>query len=68
MRSGRWGKPWRRWQGGWVRAEWGTTEKKREARFYSLTANGRRQLADERESWSRLTAGVALVMRAAEVQ
>jgi PadR family transcriptional regulator, regulatory protein PadR len=52
----------------WVRAEWGTTEKNRDARFYSLTANGRRQLADERENWSRLTAGVALVMRAAEVK
>src|SRR5215475_548863 len=52
-------------QEGWVRAEWGTTEKNREARFYSLTAKGRRQLDDERESWNRLTAGVALVMRGA---
>jgi len=34
-------------QEGWVRAEWGTTEKKREARFYSLTAKGRKQLAQE---------------------
>ena len=53
-------------QEGWIRAEWGTTEKNREARFYSLTARGRRQLAEERESWNRLTTGVALVMRAAE--
>ena len=50
-------------QEGWVRAEWGTTEKNREARFYSLTAKGRRQLAEEQESWRRLTAGVALVLR-----
>jgi PadR family transcriptional regulator PadR len=52
-------------QEGWVRAEWGTTEKNREARFYSLTAKGRKQLAQEQESWSRLTEGVARVMRGA---
>jgi PadR family transcriptional regulator, regulatory protein PadR len=50
-------------QDGWVRAEWGKTEKNREARFYSLTAKGRKQLAEEEESWSRLTEGVARVMR-----
>jgi PadR family transcriptional regulator PadR len=49
-------------QEGWVRAEWGTTEKNREARFYSLTAKGRRQLMQEQESWTRLTTGVARVM------
>lgn len=50
-------------QEGWVRAEWGMTEKNREARFYSLTAQGRKQLAEESENWQRLTAGVARVMR-----
>jgi PadR family transcriptional regulator PadR len=50
-------------QEGWVRAEWGTTEKNREARFYSLTSRGRKQLAQEEESWSRLTEGVARVIR-----
>ena len=50
-------------QDGWVRAEWGITEKKREARFYSLTADGRRQLAREEESWSRLTEGVSRLLR-----
>src|SRR5215471_18443551 len=56
-------------QDGWVRADWGVTEKNREARFYSLTAKGRKQLAEEQESWNRLTAGVALVLRrAAEVE
>ena len=50
-------------QDGWVRAEWGMTEKNREARFYSLTARGRKQLAEEQESWRRLTEGVARVMR-----
>ena len=50
-------------QEGWVRAEWGMTEKNREARFYSLTAQGRKQFAEESENWQRLTAGVARVMR-----
>ena len=50
-------------QDGWVRAEWGTTEKNRQARYYSLTAAGRRQLAHEQESWARLTAGVQRVLR-----
>jgi PadR family transcriptional regulator PadR len=50
-------------QEGWVRAEWGKTEKNREARFYSLTAKGRKQLIEEEESWSRLTQGVARVIR-----
>lgn len=50
-------------QEGWVRAEWGKTETNREARFYSLTSNGREQLAKEEEGWSRITKGVARVMR-----
>jgi PadR family transcriptional regulator, regulatory protein PadR len=49
-------------QDGWVRAEWGKTEKNREARFYSLTPLGRKQLAQEEENWARLTAGVARVI------
>src|SRR6266508_1599854 len=40
---------------GWVRAEWGLTEKNREARFYALTAAGRKRLASEEEDWARLT-------------
>ena len=40
---------------GWLRSEWGTTYKNRDARFYSLTAKGRKQLELEEESWSRLT-------------
>jgi len=50
-------------QGGWIRAEWGVTEKKREARFYSLTTKGRQQLAQEQQSWERLTQGVDRVIR-----
>jgi transcriptional regulator len=50
-------------QAGWVKSEWGVTEKKREARFYSLTAKGRKQLAHEEETWARLTQGVTRVLR-----
>lgn len=50
-------------QEGWVKAEWGMTEKNREARFYSLTALGRKQLAREQEQWDRLTDGVSRVLR-----
>ena len=50
-------------QEGWVRAEWGTTEKNRQARFYALTAAGRKQLAQEEESWACLTEGVRRVLR-----
>jgi PadR family transcriptional regulator, regulatory protein PadR len=50
-------------QHGWVRSDWGVTEKNREARFYSLTRQGRKELAREEESWARLTAGVARVLR-----
>ena len=49
-------------QDGWVRADWGTTEKNRQARFYALTAAGRKQLAREQESWARLTEGVSRVL------
>ena len=50
-------------QAGWLRSEWGITEKKREARFYALTPNGRTQLAREEETWARLTQGVTRVLR-----
>src|SRR3954468_13035088 len=50
-------------QDGWVRAEWGTTEKNRQARFYVLTAEGKRQLAREEEGWARLTEGVKKVLK-----
>ena len=50
-------------QDGLVKAEWGVTEKNRQARFYSITDAGRKQLEAERESWERLTAGVNRVLR-----
>lgn len=48
---------------GWIKADWGVTESNRKARFYSLTAAGRKQLAAELASWDRLTTGVAKVLR-----
>ena len=50
-------------QQGWLKSEWGLTEKNREARFYSVTAQGRKQLAREEESWARFTEGVGRVLR-----
>ena len=50
-------------QAGWLRSEWGTTEKNREARFYSLTSKGRKQLAREEATWAKLTQGVTRVLR-----
>ena len=50
-------------QDGWLRSRWGRTDKNRDARFYEITAKGRRQLEAERESWARLTEGVARVLR-----
>jgi PadR family transcriptional regulator, regulatory protein PadR len=50
-------------QQGWLKSEWGVTEKNREARFYSLTAQGRKQLALEEDSWARFTEGVGRVLR-----
>src|SRR6266542_4727816 len=41
---------------GWIAAEWGISELGRRARFYKLTASGRKQLGVETESWARLTA------------
>ena len=50
-------------QDAWVKAEWGMTEKNRQARFYVLTTAGRKQLAAEQETWARLTEGVGRVLR-----
>jgi len=47
---------------GWVRARWSTTENNRRAKYYELTAGGRRQLAVEKDSWARLTAAMAQVL------
>ena len=48
---------------GWLSAKWGTSSNNRKARFYSLTAAGRKQLGKEQENWDRLTRAVAKVLR-----
>jgi PadR family transcriptional regulator, regulatory protein PadR len=48
---------------GLVTSRWGTTENNRRARYYSLTAAGRRRLAAEMQSWERLSAAVNMVLR-----
>ena len=50
-------------QRGLVRGAWGATDTNRRARFYSLTATGRRQLAKERESWDRMAAIIHTLLR-----
>jgi PadR family transcriptional regulator, regulatory protein PadR len=49
-------------QRGWIRSAWGTSENNRRARFYSLTAAGRRQLAAEAASWSRTVSIVSRLL------
>ena len=48
-------------QKAWLKAEWRQSETGREAKFYALTRAGHRQLAVEKESWSRLTRAVQLI-------
>jgi transcriptional regulator len=55
-------------QKGWVEAEWKQSETGREAKFYSLTRSGRKQLAAEKESWQRLAGAVQLVFDEGERQ
>ena len=52
---------------GWIEAEWGVSENNRQAKFYELTRAGRKQLADETESWARFAAAVGLVLKAGPV-
>jgi PadR family transcriptional regulator, regulatory protein PadR len=47
---------------GWVKAEWGTSENNRRARYYRLTAAGRKQLAAETNNWERLAAAIARIL------
>jgi PadR family transcriptional regulator, regulatory protein PadR len=50
---------------GWIRAEWGTSENNRRAKYYELTRAGKKQLEKEEESWCKLTAAVAQVLEGA---
>jgi PadR family transcriptional regulator, regulatory protein PadR len=50
-------------QDGWIRAEWGVSENNRRARYYELTAKGRKELARQEEDWNELTRAVASVLQ-----
>lgn len=50
-------------QRGWIHSVWKVSETNRRARFYSLTAQGKKQLAAEEEKWAKLTAAVAKVLQ-----
>jgi transcriptional regulator len=51
---------------GWLKADWRTSETGRDAKFYTLTRAGRKQLDAEAANWDRLAGAVELVMRTAE--
>ncbi len=47
---------------GWIKAQWGTSENNRRAKYYELTKTGRRQLEVEKDAWEKLTAAVGQVL------
>ncbi|HVB36675.1 MAG TPA: PadR family transcriptional regulator [Candidatus Acidoferrales bacterium] len=50
-------------QRGWIASKWGVSENNRKAKYYSLTRAGRKQLAEEAESWDRMSAMINRVLR-----
>ena len=50
-------------QKGWIAAEWGTSENNRKAKFYSITARGRKQLREETENWERIAGVIGRVLQ-----
>jgi len=48
---------------GWIRAEWGTSENNRKAKFYSISRAGRKQLTAETKNWERVSAVIGRVLR-----
>jgi PadR family transcriptional regulator, regulatory protein PadR len=50
-------------QSGWVRSEWAVTESSRKAKFYTLTAAGRKQLAAREKNWEQVVKGVQAILR-----
>jgi len=47
---------------GWIKARWGTSDNNRRARFYDLTASGKKQLGTETDAWKQLAQAVTLVL------
>lgn len=55
-------------QNGWISAKWGASENNRRAKYYSITAAGRRKLAREKESWERISGLVFRILQLDEGQ
>jgi len=51
---------------GWLNATWSESESGRPAKFYRLSVKGRRQLAEEQQTWQRLTGAITLILRTTE--
>jgi PadR family transcriptional regulator PadR len=51
---------------GWIAADWGESDNGRQARFYRLSAKGRKQLVAEEATWNRLSKAVGLILQTAE--
>jgi transcriptional regulator len=49
---------------GWLKAEWGESENRRRAKFYTLTPAGRRQLREETQTWEKLSLAIAKALQA----
>ena len=49
---------------GWLKAEWGQSDHGRDAKFYSLSPKGRKQLAEKESNWQRLAGAVSEILRA----
>ena len=47
---------------GWIKSEWGVSDNNRKAKFYSMTATGRKQLQTEEKSWAKLSTAINLVL------
>ena len=47
---------------GWISSEWGNSENNRQAKYYTLTRSGRKQLAEERANWERLSAAIDVIL------
>lgn len=50
----------------WLEATWGESENGRQAKFYKLSAKGRKQLTEEESNWNRLSGAVGMILKAAE--
>ena len=51
---------------GWLESDWGESENGRQAKFYRLSAVGRRQLGEEEQNWNRLSRAVANILQTAQ--